>query len=183
MWHFVSQGDSHGNPFLETTNDFVGRQYWEFDPSAGTPDERAEVDRLRKAFTASRHKKRDSDDALIRLQARHRISQADIVVPSEPLSENVAITKLRMEKHLEAGIRYYQCLQEKDGHWPGDYGGPMFLLPGLVITAYVTKTLDHLFPTEAKKEIIRYLKNHQNEDGGFGLHIEGPSCMFGTSIK
>ena len=33
------------------------------------------------------------------------------------------------------------------------------------------------------EESIRYVKNHQNEDGGFGLHIEGPSCMFETSLK
>ena len=183
MWQFVSQGSSHGNPFLETTNDFVGRQYWEFDPSAGTPAEHAEVDRLRRAFAASRHEKRDSDDAFIKFQARERIGQAEIVVPSEPLSENAAVAKPRMEKHIKAGVQYYQCLQEKDGHWPGDYGGPMFLLPGLVIAAYITKTSDLLFPPEAKKEIIRYLKNRQNEDGGFGLHIEGPSCMFGTSLK
>ncbi len=30
---------------------------------------------------------------------------------------------------------YIQC---DDGHFAGDYGGPMFLLPGLVIAAYVT---------------------------------------------
>lgn len=28
--------------------------------------------------------------------------------------------------------------------------------------------------------MVRYLNNHSNPDGGFGLHIEGPSTMFGT---
>ncbi|XP_050908997.1 cycloartenol synthase [Lathyrus oleraceus] len=28
----------------------------------------------------------------------------------------------------------------------------------------------------------RYLFNHQNKDGGWGLHIEGPSIMFGTAM-
>jgi cycloartenol synthase len=29
----------------------------------------------------------------------------------------------------------------------------------------------------------RYLVNHQNADGGFGLHIEGHSTMFGTALR
>ena len=37
------------------------------------------------------------------------------------------------------GLGFYQMLQCEDGHWGGDYGGPMFLLPGLVIAIYVTK--------------------------------------------
>ncbi|XP_034696745.1 cycloartenol synthase-like [Vitis riparia] len=31
--------------------------------------------------------------------------------------------------------------------------------------------------------MCRYLFNHQNEDGGWGLHIEGPSTMFGTVLS
>ena len=31
--------------------------------------------------------------------------------------------------------------------------------------------------------MLRYLKNHQNPDGGIGLHIEGHSTMFGTSLN
>ena len=34
-------------------------------------------------------------------------------------------------------IEYFQMLQCEDGHWAGDYGGPHFLLPGLVIVWYV----------------------------------------------
>jgi cycloartenol synthase len=32
-------------------------------------------------------------------------------------------------------------------------------------------------------EMVRYLYNHQNRDGGFGLHIEGESTMFGTGLR
>lgn len=28
------------------------------------------------------------------------------------------------------GITFYMGLQAEDGHWAGDYGGPLFLLPG-----------------------------------------------------
>ncbi len=47
----------------------------------------------------------------------------------------------------------------------------------------MTGTLDQVFTPEHKKESLRYLRNHQNKDGGFGLHIEGGSTMFGTSMS
>lgn len=34
-----------------------------------------------------------------------------------------------------------------------------------------------------QQEMVRYLRNHQNPDGGFGLHIEGGSTMFGTALR
>jgi lanosterol synthase len=42
----------------------------------------------------------------------------------------------------------------------------MFLLPGLVITTYITGA--ELKP-EQKLEIKRYLRNRANADGGWGL--------------
>jgi len=71
----------------------------------------------------------------------------------------------------------------EDGHFPGDYGGPMFLLPGLVIACHVTGTLDSVLSKRHQAEMVRYLRNHQNRDGGFGLHIEGHSTMFGTALR
>lgn len=77
---------------------------------------------------------------------------------------------------------FHSMLQMDDGHFPGDYGGPMFLLPGLIIACYVTGSLDTVFSAEHRREMLRYFRNHQNEDGGFGLHIEGSSTMFGTGL-
>ena len=56
----------------------------------------------------------------------------------------------------------------------------MFLLPGVVITWYVTKSP---VPEAYKTEIRNYLYARQNEDGGWGLHIEGESTVFGTSMN
>ena len=59
----------------------------------------------------------------------------------------------------------------------------MFLMPGLLIALYVSKSIDRVLSKQHKVEMIRYLNNHQNKDGGFGLHIEGHSTMFGTALR
>lgn len=67
------------------------------------------------------------------------------------------------------GYKFYKNLQAHDGHWPGEYGGPMFLLPGLVIGSYVTGMT---FEEEERLEMIRYLFNRAHpEDGGWGMYI------------
>lgn len=80
----------------------------------------------------------------------------------------------------KAGINFYQNLQTKDGNWPGDYGGPMFLLPGLIIASYITES-----PFSAPEATLMtcYMLNHQNDDGGWGLHLEGESTMFGSVLQ
>jgi lanosterol synthase len=67
------------------------------------------------------------------------------------------------------------------GHWGCEYGGPLFLLPGLVITWYVTNTP---IPPAYATEIKAYLFARQNkQDGGWGLHIEGASSVYGTAMN
>lgn len=57
----------------------------------------------------------------------------------------------------------------------------MFLLPGIVITWYVTETA---IPEAHSREIKNYLFARQHpEDGGWGLHIEGESTVFGTAMN
>ena len=77
-------------------------------------------------------------------------------------------------------ISYYKNLQTDAGFWPGDYGGPLFLMPGLIIASYITQTP---LPPPHQALIKQYMLNHQNTDGGWGLHIEGPSTMFGTVLQ
>jgi lanosterol synthase len=79
-----------------------------------------------------------------------------------------------------AGINFYQTLQTADGCWPGDYGGPMFLLPGLIIASYITESP---FSAPEATMMCRYMLNHQHDDGGWGLHLEGASTLFGTVLQ
>ena len=57
----------------------------------------------------------------------------------------------------------------------------MFLLPGIVTTWFVTNTP---IPQEHAIEIKNYLFSRQHpEQGGWGLHIEGESTVFGTAMN
>ncbi|KAF5345689.1 hypothetical protein D9758_013074 [Tetrapyrgos nigripes] len=79
------------------------------------------------------------------------------------------------------GYTFYKHLQSDDGHWSGEYGGPMFLLPGLVISSYISGMS---FKDAERREMIRYLINRAHpEDGGWGIHIEGHSTVFGTALN
>ncbi|XP_062907586.1 lanosterol synthase isoform X1 [Mobula hypostoma] len=78
------------------------------------------------------------------------------------------------------GMQFYAKLQAEDGHWAGDYGGPLFLLPGLLITCHVAKIPLSDFQ---RKEMVRYLRSVQLPDGGWGLHVEDKSTVFGTALN
>jgi hypothetical protein len=61
---------AEGGPGLVSLNNFVGRQHWEFDPDAGTPEERAQVEKARHDFKNNRFRMKQSADLLMRIQVR-----------------------------------------------------------------------------------------------------------------
>ncbi|XP_077304291.1 lanosterol synthase [Lithobates pipiens] len=87
---------------------------------------------------------------------------------------------LTAQDGAENGMTFYSALQAEDGHWAGDYGGPLFLMPGLLIACHVTQTS---LPEATKKEMVRYLRSVQLPDGGWGLHVEDKSTVFGTALS
>ncbi|RVW23138.1 Cycloartenol Synthase [Vitis vinifera] len=129
MWR-LKVADGGNDPYMYSTNNFVGRQIWEFDPDYGTPEERAEVEAARENFRKNRFPVKPSSDLLWRMQfARENPCASNLpqikVQDLEEVTEEVVTTTLRR------GLNFYSTMQAHDGHWPGDYGGPMFLLPGL----------------------------------------------------
>ncbi|KAK8066641.1 hypothetical protein PG997_013388 [Apiospora hydei] len=79
------------------------------------------------------------------------------------------------------GLTFFEKLQLPSGTWGSEYGGPMFLLPGIVFAWYCTKTPIPWYKATAIKS---YLKARANpDDGGWGLHIEGESTVFGTAMN
>jgi beta-amyrin synthase len=67
MWRLkIAEGSS--NDYLYSTNKFVGRQTWEYDPEGGSPEERAEVEEARLNFYNNRYEVKPSGDLLWRMQ-------------------------------------------------------------------------------------------------------------------
>jgi 2,3-oxidosqualene cyclase len=79
---------------------------------------------------------------------------------------------------IERGLRVLAATQEASGAWKGDYGGPLFLPPLYVATLYV---LGRVADEQTRSGFLRYLRGHQNADGGWGLDVEGKSQVF-TSV-
>ncbi|KAK3119878.1 hypothetical protein QOZ80_9AG0677010 [Eleusine coracana subsp. coracana] len=179
MWR-LKVGKGSG-PWLWSTNNFFGRDVWEFDANLGTMEQRAEVEKARRAFTEHRFELTHSADLLMRMQFAES-NPVTMDLKATKLGEREDVTEETVLSSLKQSISRVSTLQAHDGHWPGDYGGPMFLMPGLIITLYVTGALNSVLSAEHQKEIHRYFYNHQNEDGGWGLHIEGPSTMFVSTL-
>ncbi|XP_049404064.1 cycloartenol synthase 2-like [Solanum stenotomum] len=175
MWKLKLSEEN--DPWIRSLNNNVGRQYWEFDQNRGTDEERSHVEDIREHFHKNRFHVKHSSDLLLRLQfAKGKQIEMLEKVKIESEEELVKTT-------LKRGLRFYSTIQADDGHWPADYGGPLFLLPGLVISLFIMGAVNIVLSEEHQKEILRYLYNHQNKDGGWGLHIEGHSTMFCTALN
>ncbi|GAB4833061.1 hypothetical protein Ancab_007120 [Ancistrocladus abbreviatus] len=170
---------AEGGPWLKRVNNHVGRQHWEFDPTAGTPEERAHVERLREEFKQNRFKRKQSADLLMRMQ-ENPIGEIPPAVKVEKIKD---ITEEAVTTTLRRAISSLSTIQAHDGHWPADDAGPLFYLPPFVIALYITGGMNTIFTAEHQKEIKRYIYNHQNEDGGWGMHVEGTSTMLGSALN
>ncbi|XP_044372975.1 achilleol B synthase isoform X2 [Triticum aestivum] len=178
MWRLKIAGQASGGPWLQSANGFLGRQVWEFDRDAGSPEERAEVERLREDFTKHRSHKRESQDLLLRLQfAKGTATTCTRTEKGAQVTEKMITTSLRR------ALNQYSALQAHDGHWPGDLSGILFIMPMLIFSLYVTRSLNMVLSSEHQHEICRHIYNHQNEDGGWGTHIWGPSNMLGSCLN
>ncbi|CBI18385.3 unnamed protein product, partial [Vitis vinifera] len=181
MWR-LKVADGGNDPYIYSTNNFVGRQIWEFDPDYGTTEERAEVESARENFWKNRFQVKPSSDLLWRMQFL-REKNFKQTIPQAKVGDGEEITYETATTAVRRGAHFFSALQASDGHWPAENAGPLYFLPPLVMCLYITGHLDTIFPGEYHKEILRYLYCHQNEDGGWGLHIEGHSTMFCTTLS
>ncbi|KAF3437261.1 hypothetical protein FNV43_RR20014 [Rhamnella rubrinervis] len=173
---------AEGGPSLTSVNNFIGRQHWEFDPDAGTPEERAEIDRLRLEFKRNRFRTKQSADLFMRLQLSKE-NPCGPIPPPVTVKATDEITEEAVTITVRRALSFYSTIQAHDGHWPAESAGPLFFLQPLVLALYVTGSLNSVLGPQHQKEIIRYVYNHQNEDGGWGFHIEGHSTMFGSALS
>lgn len=164
-----------------------GRHWWQYRTNSKvTPSKAAEIqqeiDAARDHYAANKSKQKHSSDEILRIMAKHRmVDRMPPLAADQKWKEEWDLKKDdNIGKVLRKAVEFYSGLQMPDGEWGGDYGGPMFLMPGLIIACYITGTKlgEHVI-----EEMIRYLGNHQNEDGGYGLHIEHHSTMFGTVMN
>lgn len=173
---------AEGGEGLISVNNFIGRQHWEFDPNAGTSEEHDEIQRLRIQFTKNRFSIKQSSDLFMRMQLKKE-NQSSPILPAVKLREEEIITGEALITTIRRAISFYSSIQAHDGHWPAESAGPLFFVQPLVMALYITGSLDEVLGPQHKKEIVRYLYNHQNEDGGWGFHIEGHSTMFGSALS
>lgn len=180
MWKLkIAEGSG---PWLTTVNNHIGRQFWEYDPDAGSPEERAEVEKVREEFTKNRFKVKQSADLLMRMQLTKE-NPCGPIPPAVKVGESEEVKDEAVTTTLRRAISFYSTIQAHDGHWPAESAGPLFFHPPLVMALYITGVLNEVLTPAHQKETIRYIYNHQNEDGGWGLHIEGPSSMFCTALS
>ncbi|MED6207796.1 hypothetical protein PIB30_038990, partial [Stylosanthes scabra] len=186
MWKVrVSERKKEEKEWVTSVNNHVGRQFWEFDPNlVGT--QQHHLHHLQQHFTNNRFQSNHSSDLFLRFQfeeekglkmKNNKIGKVEKVEREEDIKEKA------VRRTLKRALTSLSILQTEDGFWPGDYGGPLFLLPGLVIGLWVTGALNAILSPEHKHEMKRYLFNHQNKDGGWGLHIDGHSTMLGTALN
>ncbi|KAK2989993.1 hypothetical protein RJ640_009731 [Escallonia rubra] len=130
MWKLkIAEGRG---PYLYSTNNFVGRQIWEFDPDAGTPEEREEVEKARELFRKNRRKGvHPCGDMIMRMQLIKE-SGIDLSIPPARLGEEEEVNHDAVTTAVKKALRLNRAIQGHDGHWPAENAGPMFFTPPLV---------------------------------------------------
>lgn len=158
---------------------YNGRQRWTFEPTPEIKEKYGLTDNILWERENEKLLLKDIDRAFI-FNNKTNPNSADLIYRGQFADNGYNEDVNDVFKAFDQGSKYYATLQTDDGNWPGDYGGPMFLLPGLIFASNITSTpISEPYATL----IRRYMLNHQREDGGWGLHIEGPSTMLGTTLQ
>ncbi|KAF7148815.1 hypothetical protein RHSIM_Rhsim03G0095400 [Rhododendron simsii] len=133
MWKLkIAEGKG---PYLFSTNNYVGRQIWEFDPDAGTPEEREAIEQARQEYKDNSKKDRTRAlpcaDLLMRIQLKKENKNIDLSIAPVRLGETDEVKYEAVTTALRKAIRLNRAIQSSDGHWPAENAGPMFFTPPL----------------------------------------------------
>ena len=79
---------------------------------------------------------------------------------------------------IDKGLEVIAQEQAASGAWKGDYGGPLFLVPIYLAGLHA---LGESTDPATRDGFVRFIRAHQNEDGGWGLDVESRSFVF-TSV-
>jgi len=90
-----------------------------------------------------------------------REKQFKQTIPLVRVEDGEEITEDKASTALRRAVHFFSALQASDGHWPAENAGPLFFLPPLVMCVYITGHLNAVFTVEHRKEILRYIYNHQ----------------------
>ncbi|KAL9252568.1 Germanicol synthase-like protein [Drosera capensis] len=118
MWRLkIAQGSANEDEakFIFSTNNYIGRQTWEFDPDARSLEERAEVEEARASFHNNRFSVKPCFDLLWRFQfLREKIFKQSI--PRVKIEEGEEITYEKATIALRRAVKFFCALQAEDGH-------------------------------------------------------------------
>ncbi|KAI8000239.1 Dammarenediol II synthase [Camellia lanceoleosa] len=185
MWKLkIAEGQG---PYLFSTNNYVGRQIWEFDQDAMTPKERAAVEEALEEYKKTIKKDRSwalpCADLLMRMQFKRENNNINLSIPPVRRGKKEEVTYEVATTALRKAVRLNRAIQARDGHWVAENAGPMFFTPAQIIVLHISGAINTILTREHKKELVRYIYLHQNDDGGWGFYIEGHSTMIGSALS
>ncbi|XP_022140417.1 germanicol synthase-like, partial [Momordica charantia] len=127
MWR-LKLGEGANNPYLWSSNNFVGRQTWDFEADEGTPEERAQIEAARKTYFQNRFKVQCSNDLFWKFQFL-REKNFKQTIPKVVVEEGGSVTKETATIALRRATTFFAALQSNHGHWPAENSGPLFYAP------------------------------------------------------
>ncbi|KAG6407208.1 hypothetical protein SASPL_130192 [Salvia splendens] len=100
-------------------------------------------------------------DLFLRLQQK-RESGIDLLgIPPVRIGENEEISYEAATTAVKKALRVNRAVQASNGHWPAENAGPLFFTPPLLISLYISWTLNKVMTSTHINESIRYIDNHR----------------------